>query len=28
MIWRAMLGYQRRVLEHAATNQRLALHDH
>jgi diguanylate cyclase (GGDEF)-like protein len=27
MIWRAMLGYQRRVLEHAAANQHLALHD-
>src|SRR5436309_1539901 len=27
MIWRAMLGYQRRVLDHAATNQHLALHD-
>jgi diguanylate cyclase (GGDEF)-like protein len=27
MIWRAMLGYQRRVLEHAATNQHLAMHD-
>ena len=27
MIWRAMLGYQRRVLEHAAATQHLALHD-
>jgi diguanylate cyclase len=27
MIWRVMLGYQRRVLEHAAASQHMALHD-
>ncbi len=27
MIWRVMLGYQRRVLNHAAASQHLALHD-
>lgn len=27
MIWRIMLGYQRRVLEHAAASQHQALHD-
>lgn len=27
MIWRVMLGYQRRLVEHAETSQRQALHD-